>query len=220
MQRYHEALIELLELATSMAQVVIVTLARPTWVPQCCAAALPPEVGELITTRGVRVVYARNFVMPDVSERHPRSVYMAETNPAYMLEMLVTQKIAAMRAMLKEQNPRQVIAIGDGDFECVAAHDLCLDDREGGVPSSRVTKTVKLEPEPTVSEIQESLALITENMQLIVGHADSFHMVLSQIGEFHASMEALIEDKDFTAVERVMEARGESDLFRHEYFEG
>jgi hypothetical protein len=219
MKRYHDAVVQLLEAATSLATVAIVTLARPMWVSQCCAAALPEAIPELITQRGVRVVYARNFVLPDVSERHPRSVYMAETNAAYMLEMLVTQKIAAMRAILRDHSPHQVIAIGDGDFECVAAHDLCLGDGEHGAQSSWLTKTVKLEPEPSVTEIQNSLNLLTENMGLILGHSDSFHMVLSHVGSSHASIESLIEDRRVSCVDRVLEARPESELLKHEYTE-
>jgi hypothetical protein len=223
MKSYHATLIQLLELATRLARVAIVTLARPTWVSQCCATALPPEVQELITNRGVRVFYARNYVMPDVSERHPRSVFMPETHPACMLEILVAQKIAAMRDLLKEHSPRQVISIGDGDFECVATHDFCLDDRgDGSRPSSWLAKTVKLEPEPSVNDVEQSLGLLAENMELIVGHGDSFHMVLSHVGVSHPSMEAVIEDKDLSGVEQVYVARGgEAELYRGlEAYEG
>lgn len=107
---------KLLEFADSCGKVVVVTLARRPWVEDCCRNFYP-GVAEVLKKLDVKIVYAqeRNDMDYDkgaMSSNEKEIVYWAK-----MKGSCIAQELYEFYSQYEGQTWKNVISIGDSDFE-------------------------------------------------------------------------------------------------------
>merc|ERR1719482_159375 len=117
----------LLILASSLSKhTAIVTLARKPWV-QTCMSNFAPGLAKTINSLGIPIIYARSFVNEGRDDDYNKQRFSsAQAEVAYWTGV----KAAAIDAQCREcysqydgQSWKNVISIGDSDFERQATYD-------------------------------------------------------------------------------------------------
>ncbi|CAK9095198.1 unnamed protein product [Durusdinium trenchii] len=150
LQASREEVARLLSLATSLGEVMIVTLSKDSWVAESSRNFFP-GLQEMMTSLGVRVICAQG-----PSQRGES-----------MLSFSSRLKAEAITSACSEGTWRSLISIGDSDFErfgCRAAAEELQNKQECPV----FTKTFKSMEKPTAEELTKQLRHITEWLPLLV----------------------------------------------------
>jgi hypothetical protein len=198
---YAKALVRVLWKAKEHGDVCIVTFAKRPWVHSTMAALLPLHLHDFLEVEGIPVFYAREFESEDSQEKWSRGFSGA---PSYKdmrrNELLIAQKNAAMMHVIKMKQPNvkcvpssasvstmasldnysrgaytQIVAIGDGDCEMIAAHDLAL-----RCSSPIVTKTVKLMNKPSFPILTSNLGLLADDFGALAAHERDAHVIVRE----------------------------------------
>merc|ERR1712196_144433 len=119
--------------------------------------------------------------LPDSSERFPRIGAHSQMAPSARMEMLVCQKLCAMRKALEFRGPHdasercweQFWAVGDGEFEMYAAHDLFF---EMSSKKLQMVKTIKMFNEPSLEDLTNELVAMEQTLNPILGWQKSCHL--------------------------------------------
>jgi hypothetical protein len=193
-QVYLAEFIRAIETAKAHGDVCIVTFAKRPWVHSTIAWLLPPYMHDYLEVQNIPIVYAREMTCADDCNWGRGLVGGASFPDLRKNEMLVMQKNAAMLSVLKGNTPLKhsassasistmagspggeythVVAIGDGDCEMIAAHDLHLQ-----LDQDIVTKTVRLKTKPTLAEVSTNLSAIAEGFGALAAHNRPAHVVL------------------------------------------
>eukprot|EP00928_Gymnodinium_smaydae_P032940 TRINITY_DN23738_c0_g1_i2.p1 TRINITY_DN23738_c0_g1~~TRINITY_DN23738_c0_g1_i2.p1 ORF type:complete len:646 (+),score=123.61 TRINITY_DN23738_c0_g1_i2:114-2051(+) len=168
----HAAAVELLRLAHSLGRVIIVTLAQNGWVNQCCNKYFP-QLGRLIRESSIKVVHAR------VGEADSLRSY------ADMKTQAISSELAEFYTQYDGQTWKNVISIGDSDFEREGtrrATDAYLTGPASARPAGHAvsvrTKTFKMVEHPCIEELTLQLSLLHKWMHRIVALDSSLDLEL------------------------------------------
>lgn len=198
-----KVVIDLLDLCAKLGRVAIVTLARRPWVTDTARKFFPPSVLQCIESNGIEIFYAREWELPDVSSRFPRAKYNPRMRAAERMEMLVQQKVCAMRASLYGPHAQsaarrgdclrsygQFWAIGDGTFEMYAAHDLFF---ESNAPP--VVKTVKFFNEPNMEDLTSELVALKGSLMEVFDYESSVHLDFDELNDEVETLVDMLKDE-------------------------
>jgi hypothetical protein len=93
-----------------------VTLARSPWVTRCCDDFYP-EVGRIIKELGIKTVYAQEGVQIDYNKVGMMASKEQELHWAGVKGKAIRREIAAFYQQYEGQSWKNIISIGDSDFE-------------------------------------------------------------------------------------------------------
>jgi hypothetical protein len=162
---------DLLRRAHRLGQIVIVTLARPGWIAECCCPVFP-QLAELLNRLNVQVVYARSY---------PESASAVTFKD--MKAKAIAGALSELHVQYKGQSWKNIISIGDSEFERLGTKQAtseymlkrnCESAMERHVFNVR-TKTVKLAERPGVDSLRmevEALLGWLEDLIKLDGSAD------------------------------------------------
>ncbi|CAJ1365987.1 unnamed protein product [Effrenium voratum] len=157
----------LLTLASSLGQVVILTLSRQDWVADSCRHFCP-SLQECISALGVRVVHA---------QRRPRS--SGEALSAYS-SRLKSEAICQLQGTW-----RSVVSIGDSDFERLGTRMAAQELKKRQDGQHVTTKTLKTMEKPTTEELTTQLRQITTWLPNIVLAPGDLDVQLLDVEDHH-----------------------------------
>lgn len=106
----------LLRDSLQLGKVVILTLARDPWVVESCKNFFP-EVGELIESAKIPVVYAQNGVQVDYNKLAMSTDEAVERHWAGVKGRAIAKTVSGFYSQYPGQSWKNVISIGDSDFE-------------------------------------------------------------------------------------------------------
>jgi hypothetical protein len=154
--------------------------------------------------KAIKVHYASEHRQHDISELCPRLAFIHDLGATQSIETLVTQKVWAMRKAIDATAERvtQIVAVGDGDFECMAAHDLTI--QGGNAPA--IAKTVKFCCEPTAEMLVYQLGELKASLGGIVAHRGDAHLDLELLAAGYPTLADVLADKDACAPSLVLQA--------------
>jgi hypothetical protein len=202
-----------IQTAKKYGDVCIVTFAKRPWVHSTMACLLPPHLHNYLEVENIPVFYAREFLNEDSKEMWARSFSGCPSyRDMRRNEILIGQKNAAMMHVLNKGKPLKsksmhavpssssvstmaseaqdmpyshVVAIGDGDCEMIAAHDLAL-----RCSQSLVTKTVKLVAKPSLADVISNLTTIADDFGALAAHERDAHIVVHDYGSLKTLLDA------------------------------
>lgn len=184
-----EALEHLLRLATSCGKVLLVTLAKETWVTRSCEMFLP-RIGQLLKELNVEIVYAMQGIQVDRDQLE----YLTITERCAFWSRIkgdaIAKKISGFYSQYDGQSWKNIISIGDSQYERLgtqrATKDYMRDkgiinqndDIIGDFPMVR-TKTLKLMDQPTMKELTIQLDIVRQWLPAIVSLDDNLDIEFS-----------------------------------------
>lgn len=208
---------EFIDLATTMAKVVIVTLAKRPWV-ESSATNFMPTVASLLQRTGIEVVYAREGLTPEMKKASKRDGFRSSDQEA---DFWMRAKATAMLKQLdlhynqEDASWKNVISIGDSNFERLAvitvteeyiaqAKQDAIKVKLTGLTSELIsrdghrkrlrTKVVKLLNEPALEEMIAQAAILVQWFPHIVQRDQGFEVAFEdswddeRLNEMHQNM--------------------------------
>lgn len=189
LDRLQNVVLQLLELATSMGKVVIITNAKESWVPMSCKNFLPKV---LPTLSSIPQIYARD-TWAAWEEMSTKRSTVAKSPKAELLSQ-VGVKLFPPHMDLQDEDPSllwktlafgveltdfyepkqswaNVVSIGDADYERVATKNVvkwC-----SPLLKKKRAKTVKMFDDPTIEELILQLEKVITILPLVVKHNES-----------------------------------------------
>lgn len=140
LSRLEEKVHVLLEQATRLGRVVLVTLARAPWVHDACARFFP-RVGKLIKQRRIKIVYAQDTSVVDDHTPSSMSDDEFEEFWARMKGRAITKELDHFYSQYEGQSWKNVISVGDSTFErlgTIRATEAYMRDLGIDVPVERI----------------------------------------------------------------------------------
>lgn len=188
-----EALEHLLRLATSCGKVLLVTLAKETWVTRSCEMFLP-RIGQLLKELNVEIVYAMQGIQVDRDQLE----YLTITERCAFWSRIkgdaIAKKISGFYSQYDGQSWKNIISIGDSEYERLGTQRATeeyirnrgMPYRNGEIvghfPKVR-TKTLKLMDQPTIKELMTQLAILQQWLPVIVGLDDDLDIQISGLAD-------------------------------------
>lgn len=194
---------DFLDLACSLARVVIVTLAKRPWVT-ASAKNFMPGLQKPLDKYGINVVYARETVTEAMKRDHSKNVFKASEQEA---DFWMQAKASAMLGEIEKvytsgRSWKNLLSFGDSDFERVAlitaAEGYVLQEKqnahlvEAGLTTEIISKdghrkrirakTVKMLEEPALEEMIAQMSLL--------------HSWLPHLIKRDAGIDVVLEDSD------------------------
>eukprot|EP00927_Polykrikos_kofoidii_P026514 TRINITY_DN2358_c0_g1_i2.p1 TRINITY_DN2358_c0_g1~~TRINITY_DN2358_c0_g1_i2.p1 ORF type:complete len:574 (+),score=114.14 TRINITY_DN2358_c0_g1_i2:40-1722(+) len=214
--KLHDRLVTLFDEAEEVANIVVVTLAKRPWVT-VSAQTFMPKLANLIEDRGIRVIYAQEFVTPEMRRDYSMQEFQSSDDVS---KFWTKAKAKAISAALSENygsygaSWKNIISFGDSDFEryalIAAGEDYMRKELEagevvstgstacgvskGGHLKKLRTKTVKMLAEPTVHELIAEATLLGMWMKCIVKKEHGFDLEIEnsdddeRLSELHEFM--------------------------------
>lgn len=169
LRRCCQEVIRLLRLATTLGEVMIVTLSKDSWVAESCRNFFP-ELQECISDLGVRVLHA--------TPGEPRGGALS-TFSRLKAEAIAEGATGATGASAW----RSIISIGDSDFEREGCRRAAEDLQKRQAPASQVihAKTLKSMEKPTVDELTKQLQYISRWLPRMVALCSDLDLTLSDV---------------------------------------
>ena len=168
LRRCSEEVEGLLRLATSLGEVMIVTLSKETWVAESCRNFCP-QLQECISDLGVRVLHATD------GER-----LKGESMSSYS-SRLKAQAIAEGTSRIGGSIWSSIVSIGDSDFERQGCRWAAEDLQARQAPSQVLVKTLKSMEQPTVEELTKQLQHISRWLPWMVACSKDFDLTLQDV---------------------------------------
>jgi len=167
LRRCSQEVIRLLRLATTLGEVMIVTLSKDSWVAESCRNFFP-ELQECISELGVRVLHATPGELRGGASTFSR---------------LKAEAIAAATGATGASAWRSLISIGDSDFEREGCRCAAEDLQKREAPASQVihAKTLKSMEKPTVDELTKQLQYISRWLPRMVALCSDLDLTLSDV---------------------------------------
>eukprot|EP00928_Gymnodinium_smaydae_P067519 TRINITY_DN5050_c0_g1_i2.p1 TRINITY_DN5050_c0_g1~~TRINITY_DN5050_c0_g1_i2.p1 ORF type:complete len:769 (-),score=126.29 TRINITY_DN5050_c0_g1_i2:85-2094(-) len=174
----HAAAYDLVQLAGTLGRVVIVTLAQPGWVQQCCNKYFP-RLGQLMRENSIKVVYARG----QDSDQSMRSF-------ANMKAQAIASELTSFYSQYEGQSWKNVLSIGDSDFErdgtrrATADYVSSVNSRLCSFMAGRRhvrkvrTKTFKLAEAPSMDELVTEMGMLQKWLPAMVALDDNLDLEL------------------------------------------
>lgn len=174
----HEAVVSrVLEMATSLGQVQIVTMATDAWVEEKLTD-LMPGVRDKIQELNIPIVCAR----ANLNSRQLRAARSDRRDPSHFL------KAQAMKRVIRKfyhgnkhggRSWKNILSIGDSEAERLALQDIvfhrCQRDRKGGWKEC-LCKTLLLLNSPKLVELTAQLKFVEHLLPALVQHDGDVHM--------------------------------------------
>lgn len=160
LSQLQDQLVPLLQLASQLGKVVLVTNAKRPWVDISCKAFLPAIVD---TIKNIPTMYA-----PELLQKDP-------SNEGMSMDGLLTEtKMRAMKAAVTQfysrypgQSWKNIVSIGDALFEHNAVRQVVAEYMPSTEKKCR-TKTVKLLDGPTCSGLMIQVSIVSNWLRKIV----------------------------------------------------
>jgi len=198
--------------ANTRACILIVTLAKRPWV-DISAKNFLPELGTILSTYNIKVIYAQEFVSEAMSLEYSKDEFKT---PEQIANFWTRVKQDAITNTLDEFHEtsggaswKNLISLGDSDFErfgtIAASEDYMKRSMDGGCMSmagstaegvskdghfKRLrTKTVKMLSEPTVEELTAELALLEKWIPYMVEQDGGFDLEIESTNNDDKLME-------------------------------
>lgn len=180
---------------------VIVTLAQRPWV-QLSAKNFMPKLWEIIERHNIPIVYAQEGLAENKRKEYEKSEFMSEDDMCNFWTGVkgdaITRELAKLYSQYEGQSWKNIISIGDSNFErhgtikaireyvdanvCVSGSSEGFTnegtDKEGHFRKVR-TKTVKLLDEPTAEELFAEAQLLLEWLPHITTKDGGFDIELA-----------------------------------------
>eukprot|EP00928_Gymnodinium_smaydae_P028511 TRINITY_DN21727_c0_g1_i1.p1 TRINITY_DN21727_c0_g1~~TRINITY_DN21727_c0_g1_i1.p1 ORF type:complete len:550 (-),score=112.54 TRINITY_DN21727_c0_g1_i1:99-1748(-) len=209
---------ELLRLAHSRGRVVLVTLARAPWVTLSCDLYYP-EIGQLLKELDLKIVYAQEGVQVDYDKKKMSDDQVQDYYTS-MKANAIYREVEAFYSQYEGQSWKNIISIGDGEFERLGTHKISMEymvkqgiiskdaaakrvEGEGAVEcvSANVdghllrlrTKTFKMLDGPTIDELTAQLRLHVKWLPYLIALDGAFDVDLNTLDD--AEVMATIEAK-------------------------
>jgi len=206
--------IEVIERATQIGHVVVVTLAARGWVEQACRLFYP-KVGQLLQKLGIKIVNAQEKEQRD-AVGDPSQYGSDEEYYGLLKGQAISSEIDRFYSQYEGQTWKNILSIGDSRFErygLLAAstaymkqkHITAIDDEpydplqpdawkkvntDGHVVHVRV-KCCKLVDGPDIEELDIELDMITKWLQLMVNLDEGFDLDFESLVD--AKLVAVVE---------------------------
>jgi len=173
----------LLTLAVQRGKVLIITLARHPWVMLSCENFFP-RIGKLIREHNIKIVYAQQDSTPT-----PLSFDSEQAQALFWIEKkqnAISRELQLMYNQYDGQTWKNVISIGDSDFErratieaCKAYSynlqrepksdmDSCWIGQVNGHPRKVRTKTIKMYDAPRVKDLSLEIQLLVKWLPALI----------------------------------------------------
>jgi len=150
---------QVLQAASSVAQVYIVTLAQRQWVEDCCRWFLPGvDMTSLMKELGIRIYYARDYV--SFNDRMAAS--LEDGVHLYTIAKRNAMK-KCLRASCRKSGIRRVnvMAVGDSQAEIEAVRDVMWSEYD---TDENRCKTVKFVSDPKIDQLASELEVLQSCM--------------------------------------------------------
>lgn len=183
---------KLLRLAHTQGKVIIVTLAARGWVTDVCKYFYP-VVGQALRELEVTIVYAEEVAEVD----HEVAAKLSDSESQILWSIVkgraITQELKKFYSQYEGQSWKNVISIGDAEFERLGARVAAAEykkeqgvvgndiDATGHVINVRI-KTFKMIDAPSVEELSAQQDMLHQWLPRIVKKDDHFDANLSAIG--------------------------------------
>lgn len=184
--------------------VIILTLARSPWIENC-VRYFAPWFGKVLRNLEIPIVYAREAVFgARDDEYNKRDFETDEEEMAYWTNIkseAIEQEVARCYSQYEGQSWKNVISIGDSDFEREGTKEMikrwCKKNAKTAVQLPR-TKTLKFLDDPTVDEIADQLKLVISWLPDIIKRDEGLNIDLDNAGnENLGGIESLLtKDKE------------------------
>jgi len=183
---------ELMRLACSMGKVILVTLARSPWVHLSCENFFP-RIGTLIKDLNVPVIYAQEGEQVDYKKMEMMENEEIEQYWSGVKGKAIASQVKKFYSQYEGQSWKNIISIGDSDFERLGTQAACKDylERTGlaGDQETEVdghvykvrTKTFKMVDQPTVEELAVEVAMLHKWLPLMVNLDSGFDVNVNDI---------------------------------------
>jgi len=210
---------QFLDKAVTLANVFIVTLAKPDWVDTCCKN-FSEGLGKAMQRHNVKVIYAQKY-LTDTMKEETKHFTCSEQFTAFWTRV---KREAITKELEHFHNGAQwgnILSFGDSEFEIsgtIGAGKEYLKkqvkswkEQSSGASESSLTKklrikTMKMLDSPTVEELMAQLTLLTHWLTHIVGKDSSMNLEL-----LNSENDQLITDLNTTITGRSTELKW-SDL--------
>lgn len=179
-----------LRIAITYGKVIIVTLAKNPWVTNSCKFFFP-GIGELIASLGIKIVYAQQ----GINVEYDKLQMMQDDEIGQFWSRIkgeaISKEIEAFYSQYDGQTWKNIISIGDSDFERLGTMMSVGDymknhgiTPQNGSPLGEAdihghyyrvrTKTFKMLDQPTVEELNVQVDLLHNWVPLMVALDDGF----------------------------------------------
>lgn len=180
---------QFIQLAMLRGKVVIVTLAKIPWVGLSCENFFP-RIGKLIKDNDIRIVYAQEAQYTDGPPQQPPSD--PESQEKFWTakkQMAIQREVEAFYSQYEGQSWKNVISIGDSDFERRATYDtmksyqgndlkvsssrgeedmMCMSGTVGNHYKRLRTKTIKMYDSPRIKDLELEIQLLKKWLPSLV----------------------------------------------------
>ncbi|KAF4675379.1 hypothetical protein FOL47_007837 [Perkinsus chesapeaki] len=183
-----EMAIRLLENASAISHVVIVTLATAPWVTISIQNFMP-ELGPVIERLKIPVIYAKETVSPE-EQRRARKAGLCV--PAYMKEVAMKKQLKLFYSRYEMQSWKNVLSIGDSVFERRALQEV-IADRNYDQNFSKICrkKTMKMISHPSITQLIPQLEILSAWIPYMLAHDGDFDL------DIEDNQECLLRLHDF-----------------------
>lgn len=185
----------MINLAFTKGHVVIVTLAKHPWVALSCENFFP-KIKKLLNDKNVTIVYAQelNFAHAELPPPNPEDPESQEQYWVKKKQLAIESEVRKFYTQYPGQSWKNVISIGDSDFERRATYEtmmgykadqgnsaaqldlsrskgedvMCLSGMVGNHYRRLRTKTVKMYDSPRIKDLQLELQLLKKWLPSLV----------------------------------------------------
>lgn len=155
-----EAVLQLLERAAALGNVVIITNAEAGWVELSARKFMPHVVPMLSTLRVVSARSTYEAAYPDSPSDWKVAAFGAEIGATY--------------AASASEARKNIISLGDSIHERAAIHKVTA-----GMGPSTFTKSIKFLERPTVEQLKRQVDLITSCLPDVAAHKEGLDLMLT-----------------------------------------
>lgn len=185
--------IDLIRTAMAMAKVMIVTLARSPWIQVSCQNFYP-DMGAFLEDLNIPLIYAQDALTEPV--KHFDDYDEAEAFWSEVKGRAIEQQLTAFYSQYEGQTWKNIISIGDSDFERLGTINVVLRYMESkglvGSPEAQVvgghvikvrSKTFKMMEEPSAGELRKQIWLVRRWLPLMVVMDRGFDLSLEDLSQ-------------------------------------
>jgi len=188
---------------TVAARVLIVTLAEPPWVANSITDYFPELRGKL-EELGVQVVYARNILAKNIGGAYNKQDFKDDEEKELfwmgVKAKAIAQQCGDFYSQYEGQSWKNVISIGDSDFELVGAEaavrEWVKENKDTAQNLPRI-KTLKLLDDPTAEELIDQLKALHALLPMLVARDGVVSLDFETIGTKQKSLgeiDAMLRD--------------------------
>lgn len=170
LERHESAVIEFLQVAASLGQVQIVTMATHEWV-RGCITELMPGLQDALREMKIPVISARC----DTPPRSMREAVADSREPSQFLKTRIMKRFMRPTSSDRGENSqgswKNVLSIGDSEAERLALQDFVFHSGK-----DCYCKTVLLLPHPTLEELTAQTRIMLQLLPGLVQHDSDFDL--------------------------------------------